>query len=260
MPVRPTPDDHAALVGRLRAAGCVFAEDEAALLAAEADDPDALHAMTDRRVAGTPLEQVLGWAWFCGARVRLRPGVFVPRRRTEALVERAVALASPGATVVDLCCGSGAVGAAVVRQVPGARLWASDLDPVAAACTRENVPTGATVLVGDLDAALPADLAGRVDLLVVNAPYVPTDQIGSMPPEARDHEPLHTLDGGPDGLDLHRRVAAVAPRWLAAQGHLLVETSDRQAAGTAAACRAAGLRPRVVVDQDRDATVVVAGR
>lgn len=260
MTVRLSPDDHAALVGRLRAAGCVFAEEEADLLVAEAAGPDALRAMVDRRVAGTPLEQVLGWVQFCGQRVRLRPGVFVPRRRTETLVEQAVSLASPGATVVDLCCGSGAVGAAVVRQVPGARLWASDLDPVAAVCARENVPTGATVLVGDLDAALPADLAGLVDLLVVNAPYVPTDRIGSMPPEARDHEPLHTLDGGLDGLDLHRRVAAVAPRWLAAQGHLLVETSDRQAAGTTAACRTAGLRPRVVVDRDRGATVVVAGR
>lgn len=268
MPVEPDPAALAALVVRLRAAGCVFAEDEAALLVAEARDADALAAMTARRVAGEPLEQVVGWAQFRGLRVGVEPGVFVPRARTGLLVREAVrvlaARAGTGGVVVDLCCGTGAVGLAVAVEHPGVALWAVDLDPAAVACARRNAaalgPAGATVLLGDLDAPLPDVLAGRVDVLVANAPYVPTAEIAHMPTEARDHEPRSALDGGADGVDLHRRVAAAAPRWLAPGGHLLIETSVRQAGATAAACEGQGLAVRVVHDDDLDGTVVVATR
>jgi release factor glutamine methyltransferase len=81
-----------------------------------------------------------------------------------------------------------------------------------------------------------------------------------MPPEARDHEPRRALDGGPDGLAVQRRVIAGAPEWLAPRGAVLVETSERQAAGTAAAMSAAGLRPDTVRNEELDATVVVARR
>ncbi len=251
-----------ALVARLRAAGCVYAEDEAALLAAEATDPAALAALTARRVAGEPLEQVVGWAAFRGLRVAVAPGVFVPRARTGALVDAALTVLPPaaGATVVDLCCGTGAVGLALATERPGLALWASDIDPAAVACARRNVGGLGTVLLGDLDAPLPADLAGRVDVLVANAPYVPTGEIAHMPPEARDHEPRTALDGGADGVDLHRRVAAAAPRWLAPGGHLLIETSVGQAGATAAACEGQGLAVRVVHDEELDGTVVVARR
>jgi release factor glutamine methyltransferase len=258
MAVALPPADLDALVAALRAAGCVYAEDEAALLAAEAPDPSALAAAVARRVAGEPLEQVLGWAEFRGLRVAVAPGVFVPRARTGALVEAALAVLPDGGTVVDLCCGTGAVGLALAAERPGLRLWAADLDPRAAACARGNLGPLGTVLVGDLDAPLPPELAGRVDVLVANAPYVPTAEIARMPPEAREHEPRSALDGGADGVDLHRRVAACAPRWLAPGGHLLIETSARQAAATAAACAAHGLLPRVVRDDDLDGTVVVA--
>ncbi len=242
---------------RLRAAGCVFAEDEAALLLAAADGA-ALTALVDRRVAGEPLEQLLGWVDFGGLRVLQDPGVFVPRQRTALLVEQAVARGRAGAVVVDLCCGSGAVGLAVAAGLPGAQLTAADLDPAAVACARRNVePSGGRVAHGDLFDALPADLRGRVDLLCVNAPYVPTAAIAGMPPEARDHEPVVALDGGADGLDLHRRVAAGAADWVAPGGHLLLETSDRQAAGTAAAMAASGFTVEVVADDERGATVVV---
>ncbi|WP_431838169.1 putative protein N(5)-glutamine methyltransferase [Cellulomonas sp. Y8] len=274
----------AALVARLRAAGCVFAEDEAALLVAEARDAAELDAMTARRVAGEPLEQVVGWAEFRGLRIGVEPGVFVPRARTGLLVREAVrALRScadgaggagrasgagggggAGPVVVDLCCGTGAVGLAVAAEHPGVALWAADLDPAAVACARRNAatlgPADATVLLGDLDAPLPAELEGRVDVLVANAPYVPTAEIAHMPTEARDHEPRVALDGGADGVDLHRRVAASAPRWLAPGGHLLIETSVRQAGDTAAACEGQGLTVRVVHDDDLDGTVVIATR
>src|SRR3954463_6070240 len=98
-----------AVVARLRAAGCVFAEGEAQLLLSEAGAGAEVDVLVARRVAGEPLEQVLGWAECRGLRIAVAPGVFVPRRRTELLVEEALSLARPGAVVVDLCCGSGAL-------------------------------------------------------------------------------------------------------------------------------------------------------
>src|SRR6476469_7497898 len=121
----------AAVVARLRAAGCVFAEDEARLLLTEAALPSELEAMVGRRVAGVPLEHVLGWAEFGGLRITVAPGVFVPRRRTELLVEEAVALTRPGAVVVDLCCGSGALGVPRALSENRAELHAADVDPAA---------------------------------------------------------------------------------------------------------------------------------
>lgn len=243
-----------ALAGRLRAAGCVFAEEEAAvLLSTGAAD---LEPLVARRVAGEPLEQVVGWASFCGLRVHVAPGVFVPRRRTEALVRRALPLLAPGGAVVDLCCGTGAVGAALLAAEPSLEVHGCDVDPAAVDCARRNLPPR-RVHLGDLYAPLPAELAGRVDVLVCNAPYVPTDAVPLMPPEARDHEHLVALDGGADGLDVQRRVVAGAPSWLAPGGWLLVETSRAQAPGTAALFRAAGLSAEVHTDSDVDGTVVV---
>ncbi len=257
------------VVLRLRAAGCVFAEDEARLLVVEAGSVDELERLVARRVAGEPLEQVLGWAAFCGLRIRVRPGVFVPRRRSELLVREAVRLLGAeqaldeggGPVVLDLCCGSGAVGTALATLLPGAQVHAADIDTVAAACARLNLePVGGRVYQGDLDEPLPASLRGRVDVLVANAPYVPTADIALMPPEARVHEPRVALDGGSDGLDLQRRVIATAPRWLSPRGRLLVETSRRQAPATAAEFVRYGLVPRLVRDELLDATVVVGLR
>lgn len=247
-----------AVVARLRAAGCVFAEEEAALLAGAARTPGELDVMVARRVDGLPLEQVVGWAEFCGLRVFVDPGVFVPRRRSEFLVETAVALASgQRAVVVDLCCGTGALGLAVASQLSGAELHAADIDPAAVACARRNVePAGGRVYQGDLFAPLPGRLRGAVTVLICNAPYVPTRDVGFLPPEARDHEPRTALDGGPDGLSVLRAVAARAPDWLAADGHLLVETSDRQAPAMAQAMNAAELTARVHSSEEADATVV----
>ena len=160
--------------------------------------------------------------------------------------------------MVDLCCGCGAVGLAVATTVPGVELHAADVDPVAVACAAANLgAVGGTVHVGDLDAPLPARLRGRVDVLAANAPYVPTAAIALMPPEARDHEPSVALDGGADGLAVARRVVAAARGWLAPGGHVLVETSRRQAPSLAAAVTAAGLAPRVVTDDDLGGTVVI---
>lgn len=243
----PTPPSFAVVVARLRAAGCVFAEDEAELLLSSAETPAELAAMVDRRVSGLPLEQVLGWAEFCGLRIAVEPGVFVPRRRTGFLVSEATARLPPGGVVLDLCCGSGAVGAALAAMGDRVQVHAADIDPVAVQCARRNLAAAdGQVHEGDLD-----------DVLVANAPYVPTDRIALMPPEARLHEPQVALDGGPDGLGIQRRVAAIAPLWLAPGGHLLIETSERQAPQTADAIVSSGLSARVVTSAELEATVVI---
>jgi release factor glutamine methyltransferase len=210
--------------------------------------------MTARRVEGEPLEYVVGWAEFCGLRIGVDATVFIPRPRTEFLVAVAVELTPPSAVVVDLCCGSGALGLALAASVPGIELLASDIDAAAVACARRN---GVAVVQGDLFDALPEGLRGRVDVLLANTPYVPTDELELLPREARLYEASVTLDGGVDGLDLQRRVAAGAAHWLAPGGSVLVEASERQAAAAVAIFEAAGLSAHVRYDDDRDATVIV---
>lgn len=248
-----------AVVARLRAAGCVFAEDEAAVLLGSADGDGELERMLVRRESGEPLEVIVGWAEFRGRRVHVGPGVFVPRRRTELLVSAAVELARPGFVVVELCCGVAAVASAIAAELPDAEVYAADVDPAEVAMARRNLRSD-RVFEGDLYDALPAGLRGRVDVLVANAPYVPTAEISNMPAEAREHEPLVALDGGADGLDVQRRIAAGARDWLAPGGSLLIETSVRQAPATADAMLGGGLEPRVVHDDRLDATAVVGRR
>jgi release factor glutamine methyltransferase len=249
--------DPAGVVRRLRTAGVVFAEEEAALLA-DAASGAALEALVVRRAAGEPLEPLLGWAAFDGLRVPVDPHVFVPRRRTELLAREAAALAAPEALVLDLCCGTGAVGLAVATRVPGAVVHAADVDPAAVANARRTLePVGGTVWEGDLFRALPDDLLGRFAVVAVNAPYVPTERIADMPREARDFEPHVALDGGGDGLDLHRRVAADVGPWLAPGGAVLIETGRTQAAWTALLLEQAGLGASVVSDDGIDGTVAI---
>ncbi|MFT7709643.1 putative protein N(5)-glutamine methyltransferase [Clavibacter tessellarius] len=281
------------LVERLRAAGCVFAEEEAELLVSAAaerhpgaassatrDDERAardaeLEAMASARVSGEPLETVLGWARFAGRRILVDRGVFVPRRRTERLARAAArtARARRGPVVVDLCCGSGAIAAVLADDVPGAVVHAADVDPVAVACAARNlVPRGAAVHRGDLLDALPRDLRGRIDVLVANVPYVPRAGLGLMPPEARLHEPETTRDGGVDGLDVLRRVARGSGPWLAPDGLLLVEVADAQVDAALDALADAGLEARVepgdagddagddATEDEDDGTRVVTGR
>ncbi len=255
------PPAPASVVDRLRSAGCVFAEDEAALLVRAARSPDELESMVGQRVSGRPLEHVVGWAELCGVRVVVSDGVFVPRRRSELLVRAAAEVATERGVrpvVLDLCCGCGAVGVVVAALVGDVELHAAELDPVSAACARRNLgPVGGVVHEGDLYDALPATLRGRVDVLVVNAPYVPTADIAFLPAEAREFEPRVALDGGADGVDVQRRVAAGATEWLAPGGHLLIETSERQAPLTVAAVAGAALATRVRTDDDLGATVVI---
>jgi release factor glutamine methyltransferase len=149
------------------------------------------------------------------------------------------------------------VSAALLSVFEAPELYATDIDPAATRCARRNIGDRGRVYDGDLYEPLPNTLRNRVDILVANAPYVPTEAIGLMPPEARDHEPRIALDGGSDGLDIHRRIAAAAQEWLAPGGHLLIETSRDQAPLTAAAMSSNGLAVSVTSSAELDATVVI---
>ena len=258
------------LVRTLRSAGCVFAEDEADLLIAAAGSPAELSELTRRRVAGEPLEQVVGWAEFCGLRIAVAPGVFVPRRRTGFLVRCAVDLLAArrsttgrpdkAPVALDLCCGTGAIGIALVAAAGQLELHAADVDPVAVNCARQNIGGAGTVYLGDLFEPLPITLQGRIDILTANVPYVPTAAIALMPPEARLHENIAALDGGSDGLSVLRRVSASAAEWLAPGGHLLVETSEQQAPSAAEIFARDGLTAGTVVSDEYGTTVVTGTR
>jgi len=271
------------LAARLRSAGCVFAEEEARLLiaaagpaaaAADADPVAVLEELAARRMTGEPLELVVGWAEFGGLRIAVTPGVFVPRRRSELLAREALAAlaAIPGAgsgdrfwsgtVAVDLCCGAGGIGAVLLEACPGLELHAADLDAAAVRCARGNlVPRGGRVHQGDLYAALPPGLRGRVSLITANAPYVPSAEIPLLPAEARDHEPRTALDGGADGLDVLRRVLDGAGEWLLpGAGTVVLETSDRQAPALLEHAASVGLSARTVEDEDLAATALIATR
>jgi release factor glutamine methyltransferase len=248
---------------QLARAGCVSAAAEARWLVEEARDAEQLAAMVASRAAGEPLQYVIGWAPFGPLRLQVGPGVFVPRPETETLAERAAAhlRAAPQPIAVDLCTGSGAIACYLAAAVPAARVLATELDPAALAWARRNAAGHKVeVLAGDLDGPLPAELAGRVAVLTANVPYVPSGAIATLPRDVREHEPRVALDGGPDGLDLLRRVVALAPRWLAPGGVLLAEIGDDQGEAAAHLLATAGLAEVAVrpdlVGRDR----VVEGR
>lgn len=228
----------------------MFAEEEAALLEEAATTAEHLEEMVTQRVKGLPLEHVVGWAEFCGQRIIIEKGVFVPRHRTELLVDLATELKP--AVAVDMCCGSGAIGAVLQKRLPEATIYAADIDPVAVTCARKNLTT---VFEGDLFDALPTHLKHSIDTVIANVPYVPTDDIQFMPPEARDFEANVALNGGPDGLDILRRVARQAAQWLKPGGHLMSETSTRQAPEATRALSDAGFATTVVTSEDATAVV-----
>ncbi len=251
------------VVRRLAGAGCVFAEEEAAILVEAAGTDEQLHAMVDRRVAGEPLEYVVGWTTFRGIRLAVDPGVFVPRPRTGHLVDEAASLvrcvsgAGRPVVVVDLCCGVGAVGVALATEVPRVVLHAADLDPRAVACAEQNLAgVGGVVHQGNLFSALPRRLRRRVDVLVASPPYVPSAEIRLLPAEAREFEPGVALDGGEDGLALVQRIARGAREWLAPQGCLALEVGESQVGSAADLLEDLGYAARAVVSQEYGSAVV----
>ncbi len=239
------------MVERLARAGCVAPDDEAADLYAAAGDDDAvLDALVARREQGEPLAWVTGWADFAGLRLRVRPGVYVPRPQSEPLARRAVDRLPRRGVAVDLCTGTGALAVVLARARPEARVVATDLDPLACAVAAEN---GVEAYQGDLADPLPAGLAGRVDVVVAVPPYVPSEAIAYLPRDSRDHEPILALDGGPEGTTVLTRVVEAARRLLRPTGALLVELGGDQDLVLSTALEGAGFGPpRRVEDADGD--------
>ncbi|WP_341231590.1 peptide chain release factor N(5)-glutamine methyltransferase [Nocardioides salarius] len=233
-------------VERLRAAGVPSPEHDAAELLAHvlgtergrlvlveevgSDALPAYDALVARRAAREPLQHLTGRAWFRHVELAVGPGVFVPRPETELLagwaVEQAGLLDEP--VVVDLCTGSGAVAKSVAHEVPAARVHAVELDPAAHAWAERNLlGTGVDLRLGDMATEL-EELAGAVDVVVCNPPYVPLEAWESVAPEARDHDPHLALFSGDDGLDALRVLERRAAVLLRPGGVLGAEHADVQ--------------------------------
>jgi release factor glutamine methyltransferase len=211
----------------LQRAGCVAARDEAVeLLTAAQGDESTLHELVARRSAGEPLAWLVGSASFCGLRVSVCPGVYVPRPQSEALAREAIARLPRRGLAVDLCTGCGAVAVAVGRARPEARVIATEIDPAAAACARGN---NVEVRVGDMTAPLPEEVLAQVDVVTAVVPYVPSGELRLLPRDVVKYEPLGALDGGADGTDLLARAVVESAPLLRPGGSLLLELGGREA-------------------------------
>ena len=212
---------------RLIEAGCIAAGEEAdELIRAAAGDPYALDELISRRTTGEPIAWLTGAITFCGVRLFVEPGVYVPRRQTEPLARRAMTLLPPAGVAVDLCTGAGAIAAVLAEAVPTAQVFATELDENAARCARRN---GVEVFEGSLDDPLPRAFEHCVDVLTAVVPYVPTESLRLLPRDVQAFEPRLALDGGPDGTDLLVEVVRRSPGWLRPGGWLLLELGGDQA-------------------------------
>jgi release factor glutamine methyltransferase len=250
-----------------------------------------LDAMVARRLAGVPVQYVIGSWSFRSLDLMVDERVLIPRPETEWVVEIAlreaeglgIARGKPSRfapvaathTAVDLGTGSGAIGLALEAELPTVEVWATDVSPDALVVARANAAgNGATRVrysAGEWFGALPAALAGTIDLLVSNPPYVALADAPTLPLEVIDHEPGPALFGGPDGFDALAVIIDEAPRWLAARAALVLELDPRQAARAAALARARGFdsvaiepdltgRDRVLVARRVDSLPLARGR
>jgi release factor glutamine methyltransferase len=247
----PMPNDVEALAAVLAGAGFIAAEEEAReLLAGAGGDAELLDSAVRRRLTGEPLAWITGSVRFCGAVIRIDPGVYVPRWHSETLARRAVERLPPNGTAIDLCTGSGAIAKTLTTSRPGARVVASDIDERAVACARAN---GVEVYRGDLFAPLPRTLRGCVDVVVGVVPYVPTDALPLLQRDTFTFEAPRHYDGGRDGTDIVRRVLIDGPRLLRSGGALLLELGGGQAEALRPDLARLGyVDVRVLADDDGD--------
>lgn len=258
--------DQPTAVARLRAAGCVFAEEEAHILVEAANS--SAHAtqsssflveLIARRVAGDPLEQIVGWVDFAGERLHVASGVFVPRQRTALLAEQtvcAVQAAGDGARFLEAFCGVGPVATMVARAIAGTQIHFGDHDETALECARDNVGPSArchrlTCLKG-----LPQSLLGCFDVISAVPPYVPDAAAAFLPREAIDHEASTALFGGADGLDLVRRLIRESCEWLAPGGTVLIELGREQRHTAAEFAKTWGFTANSILGDDEQTTVL----
>jgi release factor glutamine methyltransferase len=226
------------------------AEEAAELVAVSAGDPERLEALVARRTSGEPLAWLVGSMAFCGVRVAVHPGVYVPRIQSEALAHRAAGLLPAGGIAVDLCTGAGAIASVLGSSAPATTVVATDVDPAAVACARAN---GVDARLGHLDEPLPPALEGTVDVMTAVVPYVPTEALPLLPRDVVAFEPRRALDGGSGGLALLCEVVARSRRWLRPGGWLLLELGGDQAGPVGTRMEAAGfVHVTVLHDEEGD--------
>lgn len=245
MPAPTRLDDLAALLAR---EGFVSATEEAAqLIERSAGDGELLDALVARRLNGEPLAWIVGAVEFCGLRVSVDPGVYVPRWQSEPLARRAAAHLPTHGVGVDLCTGSGAIAMIMAAQRPHARVLATDVDERAVACAARN---RVEAYRGDLFAPLPNEIEGRVDVVVAVVPYVPASELPLLQRDTFTFESALAYDGGLDGTDVLRRVIAGSPAYLRGGGALLLELGGDQAERVAADLRGNGFAATTVLRDD----------
>ncbi len=224
-----------------------------------------------RRAAGEPLQTLIGTTEFYSRSFKVPAGVFIPRPETEVLVERCVELLTPegrrlvSPQVLEIGCGCGVIGISLAAEVPAVQVVATDVDPAAVELSAHNarrlgVAGRMTFLAGSLFAPVSATLAGKVDLLVSNPPYIPAGEIDSLPAEVVEHEPRAALDGGSDGLDFYRALAAGLAKWLGPEGQVAVEIGAEQADGVTEIFGRSGCRDIRVRRDYNDLPRVVTAR
>jgi release factor glutamine methyltransferase len=219
--------DRVSVTRVLTEAGCIAASEEAEeLIQAAAGDLDVLDNLVSRRTDGEPIAWLTGAVTFCGIRLFVAPGVYVPRWQTEPLARRAATLLPSAGVAADLCTGVGAIAAVLAAAVPTAKVLATELDENAVRCARRN---GIEVFEGFLDDPLPREFEHRVDVMTAVVPYVPTDSLRLLPRDVQAFEPRLALDGGVDGTDLLVEVARRSAGWLRPGGWLLLELGGDQA-------------------------------
>lgn len=228
---------------------------------------DRYQALLEERGRGRPVHYIVGEREFMGLRFAVDERVMIPRPETELLVEHTAAWArhESAARLVDVGTGSGCVAVSLARLLPDVTIYATDISSAALGVARENarrhgVDTRVQFVVGDLLSPLPRALAGRVDAIASNPPYVPESQAGSVPREIRDFEPHAAIFAPDDGTGTHRRLVGDAPAWLRPGGLLAVEVGQGQAGIIGAALRADVRYTRILILRDGSGVErVVAG-
>ena len=223
--------------------------------------------MVERRASGEPVQLIMGHAVFRGLEIEARPGVFVPRDSTEFLAEQAIRRlhGRRRPVAIDLATGGGAVALSIANEVPGARVFGSDISQAAVRVARHNAEglrLRATFVKGDLFGALPRRIAGEVDVITLHPPYVARGELRDLPEEIIRFEPVHTLtDQSVDGLGLVGRTVTEAPAWLRPGGWLLIEVSPDRARPVASVMRRGGFGDvRSTMDRGFKVTRVLVGR
>ncbi len=224
-----------------------------------------------RRAAGEPLQTILGITEFYSRSFRTEAGVFIPRPETEHLVEAGVALLRPdkmtlvSPLAVEIGCGTGIIGISLALEVPRLTVYATDINPLALDLASRNahtlgVETRTNFLSGSRFDPLPDSIAGKVELLVSNPPYIKSGDIPGLDKEVADHDPLTALDGGADGLVFYRAIASKMREWVRPGGHVALEIGADQGTDVPEILAASGAEDIIVIKDYAGLDRVVTAR